>query len=404
MRRLGAATLAAVVVTAVGCSPDDAPAPATASPSSSASTPSSPGPTASVVPAWQAGDVRVRPDWLGRDAPWVWKYSDDIVVVGPRGLVALDRETGAEVWRLPLGGRVCGATRTPSELGLVALAVGRCDADGARRTTVTVVDLESASVVWERPFVGVPRLDVGGEVLLATGGCGARRLDLSTGRTLSRVDVSCSERVLVGHGVVMVSTTQAPYEWRAVDVESGLTLAEVKPPATTSDPRRILTADPLTVLARSTRDDLQLVRVDSEELRVLDVVSSVAAGAFFAWSGDSLVIADQALPGATELSADDGSSLGGFPGVAAKRWIPFDLYGDGVLGFEGDPKGLGSGRGRLTLRSLRDGSVTELGEFAGDTNLEVAAPAAVVLDDILLMRGQGNSKVRAYRLTVPEGD
>ena len=95
--RLHAVLLAAVLVTAAGCS-DDAPArPPAPAPSASSSTT----PTASVVEAWQAADVPVRPDWVGRNAPWVWEYSDDVVVIGPRGLVALDRETGTEVWRVP---------------------------------------------------------------------------------------------------------------------------------------------------------------------------------------------------------------------------------------------------------------------------------------------------------------
>ena len=79
---------------------------------------------------------------------------------------------------------------------------------------------------------------------------------------------------------------------------------------------------------------VELVRLDADELRVLTRISAASETGFFAWSGDSLVLADQALPGATEFSVEDGSSLGGFPGVPAARWIPFDLYGDGVLGFE----------------------------------------------------------------------
>ncbi|UUZ60149.1 hypothetical protein [Nocardioides sp. B-3] len=227
--------------------------------------------------------------------------------------------------------------------------------------------------MWERPFVGAPLLDVGGEVLLATAGCGAGRIDLSTGRTISTLDVACSDRLLVGHGVAVVSSSK-PRVWRAVDVASGSTVSEVTPPASLSDPRRILTTDPLTVLAGVTRDNhLQLVRLESDELRVLDDVSDVAAGASFFETDESLVLADPARPGATRFSLEDGSSLGGFPGVGAEQWIPIAHLGDGVLGFEGDEEGLNAGRGLLTLRSLRDGSVTELGELGdgaplGDTN------------------------------------
>ncbi|UUZ61577.1 hypothetical protein LP418_04145 [Nocardioides sp. B-3] len=120
MRRSYAALLAAVLVTAVGCTADEGPA-AEAPVAES----SSPSPTPAVGDARSAA-VKVRPDWVSRDAPWLWEYSDDVVVVGPRSLVALDRETGAEVWRLPLGGPVCAATPVPSEIGLVAVSVGRC--------------------------------------------------------------------------------------------------------------------------------------------------------------------------------------------------------------------------------------------------------------------------------------
>ena len=113
------------------------------------------------------------------------------------------------------------------------------------------------------------------------------------------------------------------------------------------------------------------------------------------------------MAGATRLSLDDGSAVASFPGVGAAQWIPFALYGDGVLGFEGTPKGLRSGHGRLTLRSLGQDEVTEVGElggenFRGETNLATAAPKAVVIDDILLMPGHGNNRVLAYRLSVPD--
>lgn len=368
--------------------------------------------------AW-AVDVRVRPDWIGRDAPWIWEYSDDVVVIAPRGLVALDRETGAEVWRLPLGGQVCGATPVPSKLGLVAVTVGRCEPAGrptragmsvptgepatARRRTVKAVDLESASVVWERPFPGAPRLEVGGESLLVAGRCSARRFDLGTGASLGWLAAGCDNQVLIGRGVAVVSS-RTPRGWRAVDVSSGSTVSEVSPPASMSDPRRILTADPLTVLAAASRDNhLQVVRLEPDELRALGDVSDVAAGASFFETDDSLVLADPAWPGASELSLEDGSTLGGFPGVGAEQWIPMAHLDDGVLGFEGTVEGLNSGRGRLTLRSLRDESVTELGSeaFLNDTNLGVAAPKAVVIADVLLMPSHGNGGVLAHRLTLP---
>src|SRR5687768_2383973 len=190
MSRSYAALLAVALVAVVGCTPDAKPAPEETSPSQ---TPPSAEPAASVLTAWQASDVRVRPDWVGGDAPWVWEYSDDVVVIAPQELVALDRQTGAEVWRLPLGGPVCGATPSPSKVGLVAVTVGRCQpatratrggrrfATGgpatARRTVVKAVDLESASVVWELPVAGAPLLDIGGEVLIVVAGCDTRRIE-----------------------------------------------------------------------------------------------------------------------------------------------------------------------------------------------------------------------------------
>jgi hypothetical protein len=356
----------------------------------------------------------------------VWEYSDDVVVIAPRGLVALDRQTGAEVWRLPLGGPVCGATPSPSGVGLVAITVGRCQpatrlTDGgrsiatrgpatARHTVVKAVDLESASVVWERPVDGAPLLDIGGEVLLVIDGCGTRRIDLSTGSPLGGLGIGCTDRVLAGDGAALVSAEDAPHEWRVVDVASGSTIAEVTlgDPATMSAPRRILTADPLTVLAGSAREDqLELVRVDESAVRILGAAPSVALSAFASVAGDSLVFASPALPGAKELSLEDGSVLGEFPGVGAADWIPFARRGHGVLGFEGTQHGLRSGHGRLTLRSLEDGAVIEVGElggvgFRGETNLAVAAPKAVVIGGILLMPGHENVRVLAYRLSLPE--
>lgn len=424
MSRSYAALLAAALVAVVGCSPDAEPAPAPPS-STEPSAQSSAAPTASVLTAWQATDVHVRPDWVGADAPWVWEYSDDVVVIAPRGLVALDRETGTEVWRLPLGGRVCGATPTPSEVGLVAVTVGRCGpatrptrgvgrvATGApptaRRTVVKGVDLESASVVWERPVAGAPPLDIGGEVLIAVAGCDTRLIDLSTGSPLGGLGVGCTDRVLAGDGVALVSAADAPHEWRVVDVASGSTVASVRGPVTMTDPRRILMADPLTVLAGSTlHDHLDLVRVDDSAVRVLGAVPSVALGVFASGAGDSLMFAGASWPGATEFSLEDGAVLGEFPAVGTAEWIPFAHLGNGVLGFEGTTAGLKSGHGRLTLRSLEDGAVTEVGElggagFRGETDLAVAAPKAAVIGDILLMPGHANVRVLAYRLTLPEG-
>ena len=421
MRRAYAAALAAALVTLVGCSPDASTEPETPAPKPSASSTSAE-PTASMLTAWQASKVRVRPDWVGTDAPWVWEYSDDIVVIAPRGLVALDRETGSEVWRLPLGGRVCAATPSPSEVGLVAVSVGRCQADTvptrngvggpatARRTTVKAVDLESASVVWERAVDGAPQLDIGGEVLLVVDGCGTRRINLTSGSPLGGLGIGCSDLVLAGHGVAIVAAGDAPHQWRVLDVASGSIVADVTAPATFSTPLRVLTGDPLTVLAGSPLDshtDLDLVRVSDDGVRVLAGVPSVALDAFTTRAGDSIVFASQGWPGATRLSLEDGSAVASFPGVGAAQWIPFALYGDGVLGFEGTPKGLRSGHGRLTLRSLGQDEVTEVGElggenFRGETNLATAAPKAVVIDDILLMPGHGNNRVLAYRLSVPD--
>ena len=423
MSRSYAALLAGALVAVVGCTPDaSSPAPATPS-SAQSSTPSSAGPTASLFTAWQATDVHVRPDWVGADAPWVWEYSDDVVVVAPRGLVALDRATGAEVWRLPLGGPVCGATPQPSEVGLVAVTVGRCrpatrptgvgpDASAgpvtARRTTVKAVDLESASVVWERAVDGAPQLDIGGETLLVVDGCGTRRIDLSTGSPLGGLGIGCTDRVLAGDGVALISADDAPHEWRVIDVETGSTIASASGPAAMSDPRRILTADPLIVLVGSSvHGHLDLVRVDDSDVRVLGAVPSIALGAFASATDESVVLASQAWPGATEFSLDDGSVVGGFAGVRPTQWIPFARVQDGVLGFEGTADALKSGHGRLTLRSLDGGSVTEVGElggagFRGETNLAEAAPKAVVIGDILLMPGRGNARVLAYRLALPE--
>lgn len=418
MRRSYAAVLVAALVTVAGCSPDASSDPASPSPS-----PSEASPTASMQTAWQASAVQVRPDWVGRDVPWVWEYSDDVVVIAPRGLVALDRETGSEVWRLPLGGRVCGATPTPSEVGIVAVTVGNCRAATrptrggsriatggpatARRTNVKAVDLESASVVWEHAVDGAPQLEIGGEVLLIVDGCATRRIELSSGRPISGLGIACSDLVLAGDGVVAVSVAEAPNEWRVVEVESGSTVASVSGPVTMTEPQRIISADPLTVLAGSTLDDhLDLVRVSDSSARILAAVPSVALDSFASAKGDSIVFADESWPGATEYSLDDGSVVGQ-SGVGAGRWIPFAVYGDGVLGFEGDREGLDSGHGRLTLHSLDDEAVTEVGElggedFRGETNLAAAAPKAVVIDDILLMPGHGNARVLAYRLSVPD--
>ncbi|WP_107704697.1 hypothetical protein [Nocardioides allogilvus] len=411
--RLYVAVLAVALVAAAGCSaevdgvPPDGVAPS-AEPTS----------VASGSKAWVA-DVRVRPNWIGRDAPWIWEYSDDVVVIAPRGLVALDQETGAEVWRLPLGGQVCGATPVPSKLGLVAITVGRCEPAGrptragmsvltgepatARRTTVKAVDLESASVVWERPFPGAPTLEVGGEALLVAGRCSARRFDLGTGAPLGPLAAGCDNQVLVRDGVVVVSSAGGGPPWRAVEVTSGETVAEV----TVSDPfnpLRILAGQPLTVLAADTADGRSaVVRLEPDGVRELADVSTEAQDAFVTATDESVVLAGEAWPGATELSLDDGSTLGGFPGVGAERWIPFARLDGGVLGFEGTQEGLNAGRGRLTLRSLRDDSLTELDSevFLNDTNLAVAAPKAVVIDDVLLMPSHGNGGVLAHRLTLP---
>ena len=111
------------------------------------------------------------------------------------------------------------------------MTVGRCSADiTPRRTTVKVVDLESASVVWQRPSIGSPLLDIGGDVLATTAGCGARRFDLSTGDPLGRIDAGCSDRVVIGQGTVVVSSAE-PDRWRAIDVASGAVVAEVEGPA-----------------------------------------------------------------------------------------------------------------------------------------------------------------------------
>ncbi|PUA79448.1 PQQ-binding-like beta-propeller repeat protein [Nocardioides currus] len=406
MRRSYAATLACVLVAITGCTSEDEP-PAGPAPSVSATTP-----TASVSKAWVA-DVPVRPDSIGRGAPWIWEYSDDVVVVGPRGLVALDRASGEQLWQLPLGGQVCGATPEPTELGLVAVSVGRCrpaagGAPTARRTTIKAVDLESASVVWERPFAGAPQLESKGDALVAADGCSTRRIDLSSGRPRGGLGIACRDHVLMGGGVVVVARDGAPPRWRAVDVGSGSTLAEVTAPASVSLPRRVLDADPLTVLAGDTeRRRLDVVRVGDSDARVLTRVDATALDALVSTTSDTVVLAGPTSPKAVELSLDDGARLKEFAASAPERWVPITRVGGRVLGFEGTADGLAAGKGILTLRSLEDGTATAIGDFgagsfAGDTDLAVAAPRAVVIDSMLLMPGPADAGVLAYRLSIPD--
>ena len=87
MRRSYAAMLVAVLLAVVGCTADDEQPPA---PSTSVEESSTPTATAAVETAW-GSPVEVRPDSVGRGAPWLWEYSDDVVVVGSYGLTALDR-------------------------------------------------------------------------------------------------------------------------------------------------------------------------------------------------------------------------------------------------------------------------------------------------------------------------
>lgn len=409
MRRWYAAVLAAVLVAAVGCTADEKPAPET--PVAETSTAA---PTAGVRTGWSA-PVQVRPDSVGGGTPWVWEYSDDVVVLGSRSLVALDRQTGTEVWRRPLGGPVCGATRSPSEVGLVAVVVGRCTMTRgrptARRTTVKGIDLESASVVWERPFIGAPVLDVGGEVLLATTGCGARRLDLTTGRTLGRIDAACSDSLLAGQGVVVVRSPgkvddpRDPVRWRVIDIASGETRLATTVLGWLGAPTRIVAADPLTVVAPPARRlQPSLVRIDEQGTRVLTPLPTTARHAFAKVDGDRLVMATQQWTGVTVLDLEEGEIVRHVRYREADAWIPIAVLDAGLLGLEGDPEGLRSGHGRLTTTNLDDNAVTVVGEIDGDADYTVAGPKAVVIVDTLLMPAPGNAGVVAHRLRLPPGD
>ncbi|MEO5662026.1 MAG: hypothetical protein ABIR39_01975 [Nocardioides sp.] len=404
MRRSYAAVLAAVIVTAAGCTADEKPAPATPVAESSTATPA-----ASVSTAWRA-PVKVR-----QGVPWLWEYSDDVVVAGPRGLVALDRESGAEVWRLPLGGPVCGTTRSPSEIGLVAVVVGRCAPTGgaptARRTTVKGIDLESASVVWERPFIGAPSLDVGGEVLLATMECGARRIDLTTGAALGRIDAACSDSVLAGQGVVIVRTPgdagdlRDPVGWRVVDIATGETRMAPTAPGRITAPTRVVSADPLTVLAGSARQNHpSLVRIDDQGVRLLAPLSIDSEEAFTAVDGDRLVMAAQDWTGVTVFNLEDGAIVRHVRYRDADEWIPIAIRDGALLGIDGDPEGLSSGHGRLTTTNLDDNAVDIVGDLDGGNDYAVAGPKGVVFGDILLMPTRGNNGVVAHRLTLPSDE
>ena len=163
------------------------------------------------------------------------EYSVDVVVIAPRGLVALDRETRVEVCRrgLPLDRSRVRRRALGLEVGLVAVLVGRCQAatqptrDGVRdrrrgtgnprRTVVTAVDLESASVVWEDPSPVCP-------ASRRAGGAAARgrRVRHSTDRPhqrAHRLSGSASLGLRPSYSpataVAIVSTADAPNEWRS---------------------------------------------------------------------------------------------------------------------------------------------------------------------------------------------
>lgn len=415
-----AVVLMAVLLATSACTGDAEPTP---DPAPSPSAEGSSGPVASVSKAWVA-DIDVRPDWVGRGAAWAWSYSDDVVVVGKSSLVSLDSESGQVLWRVPLGGRVCAVTPTPSKLGLVAVTVGRCRAATdptrggsrvasgaaavARRTTIKAVDLESASILWERPSPGAPALATGEETLLVVDGCRTRRISMTDGLALGRIAARCTDRIVTGQGVAIVTPDDAPRRWRVVDIDSGETTTEVTAPIKVSEPQRILGADPLLVIAAdaiAANDDL--VRVEDDEVaRIAEVPIDSEVG--FARLGEETVVLTTDSPsGALRFSLEDGAESGATTDIGAQQWIPVTLVGDAVLGFEGAASDLDAGQGALTLRSLTGAETVEVGEFGAgsfnaDTNLAVAGPQAVVVGDLLLMPGHGNGGVLAYRVDLPE--
>ncbi len=381
--------------------------------------------------------MALRPDWVGRSAPWVWEHGDDVVVLAPQGLAALDRETGAESWNLSLGGEVCGAAESPSKAGLVAVIVGECDPeyyatrggevcctgqpDIEGLTTVKVVDLASASLVWEQDFTNAPVLDIGGEVLLSVDGCEVRRWDLASGTPLGDIGAGCEDSVLVGQGYAVVTTKsldgadgpEGTSDWRVVDVATGSDLFATTAPSDVAK-LRILSTDPVTVLASSAYSgDLFLVDGDGAHL-LAENEPGPGDGSFAAVADDTLlfrhgVYGDEDVTQAlAQVPLYDGSPIRDLTYTAAEGWIPVGVAEDSVVMVDGslDLDGLSAGHGRVTALALSDGEVTVLGDvggdnFIGDTNYQVAAPKAVMIGDLLLMPGHGNRGVLAYQLSLP---
>lgn len=429
MRRVARALVTIALLLATACIADDDRSGSSGEPKPEASTPS-------VSLVWSASES-MRPDWVGRSAPWAWEHGDDVVVLAPQALVALDLKTGAESWNLPLGGEICGAAKSPSPAGLVAVIVGECEPEEyatraggmcctgqpaiARHTTVKVVDLASASVVWEREFARSPVLDIGGEVLLTMEECQVRRWDLASGTELGDIGTGCEDAVLVGQGVAIVTSPgfegnygpETTVDWRVVEVATGSDLAATTSPGDIV-PLRVLSTDPVTVLAFSTLLG-DLFRMDGDGVRLLmKDEPGPADGSFAALVDDTLIFrhsvyGDKDVTSAlAEVPLHDGSPVRDLPYTAAEGWIPVGVVDGSVVVVDGSLEldGLSAGHARVTSVALADGEVTVLGDVGGetligDTNYQVAAPMAVMIGDLLLMPGHGNQGVLAYRLTLP---
>lgn len=192
------ARLAAVLtfaVLAAGCSGDDTePKGATSGKASSGNGANS----SELVEAWQ-----VSHDWYedepASNSSWslTWQTDDTLVFGGSdaRGLsrlVAVERATGKEQWRLQLPETACGLSRQVNADGVAGLLIRKIEGDNRGGCLIAAaLDVSSGKLLWTKPVPPSPTgwaenmdVTVSEKTLSAAGLCGAFRYRLDNGRPL----------------------------------------------------------------------------------------------------------------------------------------------------------------------------------------------------------------------------
>ncbi|MEU5882232.1 PQQ-binding-like beta-propeller repeat protein [Spirillospora sp. NPDC047279] len=261
-------------------------------------------------------------------SPASWASGPVLAITRARDVTGYDAATGKVRWRLPLAGRVCGASAFPSK-GRVAVQFGPDARWDCGR--IALVDLASGTKVWEAPITSAApvwrgQVVMSGDTVVVRWGKGVTALGLNDGKQRWNAPASrseCGAQSLAGGSVLVAAyacssrasaTGSATWHVRELDPATGRPRWSYAVPAG-HEVSALPSTGPVIVLLRPEKRP-----ADSRRLVTLTSTGTVRADIPLA--DRSAIRCDAYDPSNCEGIVVDGETIYTRPGTGARKDVP----------------------------------------------------------------------------------